>query len=93
MTLLGRGSLSAGYYQEIPYVLTASVPYMLTVSSDDPTVIYDLDLFDENGHMVATSPVEGPIAMCQVTPAWTGSFVVRVTGRRGTGMFSLISEP
>jgi hypothetical protein len=93
MTVLGRGALEAGFQQDFRYVLRAGVTYTLAVQSDDVTVAFGLELFDENGILVQTSPVAGYLAACQVCPLWSGPFTVRVRCLRGCASYTLLSNP
>jgi hypothetical protein len=93
MTVLGEGTLGAGYYQDIPYILTWGITYTLVVQVADPNAQFDMDLFDQNRNLVDTSPVVGVVCGCQVTPKWTGPFTVRVKCLSGYSAYRLISEP
>lgn len=93
MTLLGQGFLLPGQHRDVAVQLTANVTYRIRVTAADPTVDFDLAVFDENANPVSVDASLNADAHCQVTPVWTGPFFVRVACARGSGNYALHSEP
>jgi hypothetical protein len=94
MAVLGRDELAAGQSASYPSIkLSANVEYTIIVQSDDPTVAFDVNVFDENDNNVSTSSVYGAFIGCQVTPRWTGLFTIVVTCVRGYSAYSLVISP
>ena len=94
MPLLGRDQLSSGQSDRYPNIkLSANTQYTIMVQSDDPTVAFDVNVFDENSNNVSTSAVYGAHIGCQVKPRWTGLFTVIVTCVRGYSSYSLVITP
>lgn len=62
--------------------------YKITLSGPSGTD-FDLYLYDENGHRVASSTGNGSSETVYITPAWTGRFYIKVLSYRGSGSFTV----
>ncbi len=94
MPLVGRDQLAKGQSDTYRNVkLSAGILYTIMIKADEPSVMFDVDVYDENGNRVSTSPIYGSTIGCQVAPRWTGLFTIVVTCVRGFSEYSLVVAP
>jgi hypothetical protein len=87
MPFSGQGFLQAGQFQDMNCYLQAGITTVIDIQSPD-FAVFSLQLFDQNINKVDTDWGLGD-AQCQVTPAWSGPFVLRITCHQGAGRFLL----
>jgi hypothetical protein len=87
------GTLETGAGEFYTAVLAAAVPYYIYVRPDDPTVDFDLMIYDEDDNLVAQDSDARSDAYCEITPRWTGPFRLLVSSARGNSTYSLIVSP
>ncbi len=61
--------------------------YLINVVPNEPTVDFDLHIFDENGVLVSWDESPAADAICEITPAWTGPFRIVVDSKRGMSAY------
>ena len=89
MALVGSGVIGPGQADHFPVVLQAGTTYRIYVGPSDPSVDFDLYIRDENGVLVASDETTHPDALCQITPRWTGPFLMSVRSARGAASYSI----
>lgn len=92
MARLGTGTIGVGGAEAFDVVLSAGTPHRVYVHPQDPTVDFDLTVFDENGVMVDQDASTSADAFCVVTPKWTGPFRMVVTSAAGASRYEIIVE-
>ena len=87
MPVVANGIIGPHQAEFLDVVLQSSHTYSVFVTPDDPSVDFDLHVYDENGVLVNwdESPAAG--AFCAITPAWTGPFRLVVDSKRGMSPF------
>jgi TIR domain-containing protein len=69
--------------------LEAGHDYVVYVRPDDPSVDFDLGVFDENDNLIAEDTDVTSYATCLVSPSRTGPFRLAVTSARGASDYRL----
>lgn len=77
-----------GDYSLFSVTLGGDEQYMITLSGLLGTD-FDLYLYDEDGNLVASSTDYGSDETVYITPAWTGTFYVKVVSYNGSGPFTI----
>jgi hypothetical protein len=83
MPLVGSGVIGPGAADYFDVVLSGGRTYAVLVEPFDPTVDFDLFVYDERGNLVSLDDSPAADAVCAVTPAWTGPFRLKVKAHRG----------
>ncbi len=78
----------SGDYEFFSVTLGGDERYMITLSGPSGTD-FDLYLYDENGDLVASSTDYGSDETVYITPAWTGTFYIKVVSYDGSGSFTI----
>lgn len=78
----------SGDYDLFSVTLGGDEQYMITLSGPSGTD-FDLYLYDENGNLVASSTDYGSDETVYITPAWTGTFYIKVVSYDGSGSFTI----
>ena len=89
MSLVGHGVLLPGQIEYFDVVLTSGVTYQVYVKPTDPTVDFDLYIYDEQNNLVTWDATPAADAYCTVTPVWTGPFRLKVTSNRGVSAYGI----
>jgi len=89
MALIGSGILGPGQAEYVDLVLQSGVTYSIFVDASDPSVDFDLYVFDERGGAVAQDTTTDSDALCYVTPLWTGPFRLVVKAARGMSTYTV----
>ena len=89
MSLVGSGIIGAGGAQFYDVVLQGGHTYAVGVQPSDPTVDFDLHIFDENGVLVTEDISTAADAYCAITPRWTGPFRLVVEAARGLSTYQI----
>jgi hypothetical protein len=92
MARVGSGTIRTGSAESFDVVLTAGKPHRILVQPDDPTVDFDLLIYDENGNRVVEDVSTSADAFCIVTPRWTGKFRLVVTSAQGASSYTIVVE-
>ncbi|HEU4759716.1 MAG TPA: hypothetical protein VFT91_07010 [Dehalococcoidia bacterium] len=92
MALVGSGILGPGQAQFFDVALAAGITYSVYVEPDQPSVDFDLKVFDENSNLVAQDISTDSDALCFITPAWTGPFRLVVESARGLSTYRIRVE-
>lgn len=92
MTSVGAGTIGPGAAEYFDVVLTAGRPHRVYVHPDDPTVDFDLHVFDENGNLISEDITGSADAFCVITPRWTGPFRLFVNSIRGASSYRILVE-
>lgn len=87
--LVGSGFLGAGEAQHYDVELKAGGEYRVYVHPEDPTVDFDLHIFDENGALISWDESNASDARGVMTPAWSGPFRIVVNSARGSSRYSV----
>lgn len=83
------GPLAPGDMECWPVVLQADKVYEIYVEPSDPTVDFDLYVYDENDNPIDTDEDLNSDALCIVAPGWTGPFNIVVRCERGFSTYEL----
>jgi len=83
MSIVANGVIGPRQAQFLDVVLQSGHTYAIYVHPDDPSVDFDLHVFDENGVLVNWDESPAADAFCGITPAWTGPFRLVVDAKRG----------
>ena len=67
-------------YGDTSYKITITGPY----GAD-----FDLKVYDENWHLVASSTGNGSSETVYITPIWTGTFHIKVYSYSGSGSYTI----
>ena len=89
MSLVGSGIIGPGGAQFYDVVLQGGHTYAVGVQPSDPTVDFDLHIFDENGVLVTKDISTAADAYCAITPRWTGPFRLVVEAARGLSTYQI----
>jgi hypothetical protein len=89
MALIGSGTLGPGQAEYVDLVLQSGVTYAVFVDASDPSVDFDLYVYDENGGLVAQDTATDSDALCYITPRWTGPFRLVVKSARGISTYTV----
>ena len=89
MPLVGSGAIGPGQAQHVSVILQAGTTYRIYVAPSDVSVDFDLYIHDENGNLIASDETTAPDAVCQITPAWTGPFLMSVRSARGAASYTV----
>ena len=83
------GPLGPGDLECWPVVLKAGRVYEIYAEPSDPTVDFDLYVYDENDNPIDTDEDWDSDALCIVAPEWTGPFNIVVRCERGFSTYEL----
>jgi hypothetical protein len=83
MPLVGSGVIGPGGAEYFDVVLSGGHTYSVLVQPFDPTVDFDLYVYDENGNLITQDASPAANAYCAITPRWTGPFRLEVKAYRG----------
>jgi hypothetical protein len=89
MSLVGHGVLGPGQAENFDVLLQSGVTYQVYVKPTDPSVDFDLYIYDESGNVVAQDNSTSSDALCNVTPLWTGPFRLHVKCARGASYYGI----
>jgi hypothetical protein len=89
MSLVGTGVLGPGGAEYFDVVLSGNHTYAVLVDPFEPTVDFDLYVYDENGNLVTQDASPAAEAHCLITPRWTGPFRLVVKAHRGMSGFRI----
>jgi hypothetical protein len=92
MALVGSGVVGPGKAEYFDVILTGGVTYSVYVQPSDPSVDFDLEIYDENKNLVAQDTDTTSNALCYITPRWNGPFRLLVKSAKGTGVYSIRVE-
>jgi hypothetical protein len=92
MTLVGSGTIGPGSAEYYDVTLTAARPHRVYVHPDDPTVDFDLYVYDQNGNPITQDVSTSSDAYCIITPLWTGPFRVVVKSAAGASSYKITVE-
>ena len=92
MALVGSGVLGPGGAEYFNVVLSSGVTYRIYVAPVDPSVDFDLYVYDESGNLVAQDTSTASDATCFITPRWTGPFRLMVKAARGLSTYHIRVE-
>jgi len=92
MPVIGSGTIGPGRGEYFDVVLTALTPHRVYVRPDDPTVDFDLHVYDEGGHLITQDVSPSSDAFCVITPRWTGPFRLLVTSANGPSTYQIAVE-
>ena len=90
MSMVGSGFIGSGEAEYFDVVLRGGVPTGIYVEPADPTVDFDLYVYDENGNLVEKDNSTTSNALCMVTPRWTGPFRIKVTSHHGLSTYRIV---
>ncbi len=74
-----QGLLQRGDFIVVETYLNAGNHYFLVAGGCEDAYDVDIDLFDENGGLIASDPDASSVAVAEVSPRWSGKFYVRIT--------------
>ena len=83
MPLVGSGVIGPGGSEYFDVVLASGHTYAVYVEPFEPTVDFDLHVYDENGNLISQDVSTAADAYCTITPRWTGPFRLVVNSARG----------
>jgi hypothetical protein len=83
MTIVANGVIGPRQAQYMTVVLQADHTYTFYVFPDDPSVDFDLYIFDENSGLVSMDDSPAAEAVGVIKPLWTGPFRIVVDSKRG----------
>ena len=92
MALIGSGVLGPGQAEYFDVVLKSGVRYGVYVNPTDPSVDFDLFVYDENGNLVTQDTTTASDALCYITPRWSGPFRLLVKAARGLSTYHIRVE-
>jgi hypothetical protein len=87
--IIGGGFLGQGESEYVDVGLTAGHSYRIYAQPEDPTVDFDLRIYDENGNLVSWDETLNADAYCIIQPSWTGLFRVVVNAAQGASRFAV----
>jgi hypothetical protein len=90
MGLVGSGVVGPGAAQFYDVVLQSGHTYSVGVEPLDPSVDFDLHVFDENGNLITEDISTAADAYCAITPRWTGPFRLVVDAARGMSGYRIV---
>jgi hypothetical protein len=93
MGVIGSGTLARGEKHLYSVALQANTTYRVYVRPSNSDVDFDLQIYDENGHLVQWDEDLASDALCYVTPRWAGPFQIAVICASGASSYSVIVEP
>jgi hypothetical protein len=83
MPLVGSGVIGPGGSEYFDVLLSANHTYRVFVQPFEPSVDFDLHVYDENGNLIEEDISAAADAYCMITPRWTGPFRLIVNSHRG----------
>ena len=89
MTLQASGYIGWGDVDSFGVLLDRDIEYTIHVDPDDPTVDFDLYIYDENDNLIASDDTDLADAFCTLTPKWTGPFNIFVKAASGGGGYTI----
>lgn len=92
MALIGSGVLGPGQAEYFDVALQSGVRYSVYVAPSDPSVDFDLYVYDENANLITQDTTTDSNALCYVTPRWSGPFRLVVKAARGLSTYSIRVE-
>jgi hypothetical protein len=87
--LIGAGLIHPREAEAFEVVLQAGHTYLIDVQPTEPTVDFDLHIYDENNMLVSKDESTAADAYCAVTPRWTGPFRLVVVSARGSSPYQI----
>ena len=82
MNFMGK-TLRPGDSEYFDMVLQGSTTYSIYVEPEEPSVDFDLYVYDENGNLIDEDTDYDSDALCVITPNWTGPFRIEVKAASG----------
>lgn len=92
MALIGSGVLGPGQAQYFDVALQSGITYSVYVAPSDPSVDFDLFVYDENGNLITQDTKTNSDALCYITPLWSGPFRLLVKAARGLSTYNIRIE-
>jgi hypothetical protein len=92
MTSVGSGTIGPEHGEYFDVVLTAGKAHRVYVHPADPSVDFDLHVYDENGILITEDVSTSADAFCVITPRWTGRFRLFVTSASGVSSYQIAVE-
>ena len=89
MPLVGSGLIGPGGSEYFDVVLSGGHTYAVLVEPSEPSVDFDLYVYDENGTLVNQDDSSAANAYCAITPRWTGPFRLVVKAYRGLSAYRI----
>jgi hypothetical protein len=83
MPLVGSGVIGPGGSEYFDVVLSGGHTYAVLVEPFEPTVDFDLYIYDAAGNLVSQDDSTAANAYCAIRPLWTGLFRLMVKAHRG----------
>lgn len=83
------GPLGPGDMECWPLVLQAGKVYEIYAEPGDPSVDFELYVYDENDNLIDIDEDLESDALCIVAPEWTGPFNVMVRCERGFSTYEM----
>jgi hypothetical protein len=74
-----KGLLARGQSVNIYLTLNADVTYKIVAGGCEDAYDVDAVLYDEGGNLISRDRDRSSLAVVDVTPRWTGPFILRVT--------------
>jgi len=86
---VASGELSPGEVERFDIVLVEDVAYDVYVTPYDPTVDFDLGVFDADGELLVRDVDVAAEARCRINPESTGQYILVVTSVRGASGYDI----
>jgi hypothetical protein len=87
MSVVGAGVIGTGQAQYLDVVLQGGLSYSFSVHPSEPSVDFDLHIYDQNGNLVAWDESPAADAYGVVTPLITGPFRIAVNSVQGMSTY------
>jgi hypothetical protein len=87
MSTVGAGVIGTGQAQYLDVVLQGGRTYSFSVHPSEPSVDFDLHIYDQNGNLVAWDESPAADAYGVVTPIITGPFRIVVNAVEGMSTY------
>jgi hypothetical protein len=87
MSTVGAGVIGTGQAQYLDLVLEGGRTYSFSVHPTEPSVDFDLHIYDQNGNLVAWDESPAADAYGMVTPLITGPFRIVVNAVNGMSTY------
>lgn len=92
MALVGSGVIGPGGSESFGVVLQGGHHYSVYVRPTEPSVDFDLFVYDERDNLVGVDADPAPDAYCGLSPAWTGPFRLEVHSHRGLSDYQIVVQ-
>lgn len=89
MALVGSGMIGPGQSEHYRVDLQAGSTYRVYVAPSVPNVDFDLYVHDENGNLITYDDSFDADALCQITPRWSGPFLMSVKSAAGAASYTI----